>query len=130
MGQPEVNLGLIPGFGGTQRLVKRVGLPVALDMLTCGKGRTLNADDAYSLGLVSRVVEQDELDGEIAKAAKAILACGPVAVSEAKRLCREADEMTLSAGLSSETAAFACCFTRPEKSEGISAFLEKRSPQF
>ena len=66
-GQPEVNLGLIAGFGGTQRLVKRVGLHVALDMLLTGRGRTLSGDEAFQVGLASRVVEDDKLDAEIDK---------------------------------------------------------------
>jgi enoyl-CoA hydratase len=129
-GQPEVNLGIIPGFGGTQRLVRRVGLPVALDMLLCGRGRTLSGDEAFSLGLVSRVVSDADLDGEVAKMIKSILACGPQAVAEAKRLCRQSLEMSLEAGLASEASAFAACFATTEAEEGITAFLEKRQPEF
>jgi enoyl-CoA hydratase len=129
-GQPEVNLGLIPGFGGTQRLVKRVGLPVALDLLTGGKARTLNADEAFTVGLVSRVVEDAELDATLRKTVEGILKAGPRAVSEVKRLARDAANMTLEAGLNSESFAFAQCFARDEVKEGIAAFLEKRSARF
>ena len=129
-GQPEVNLGIIPGFGGTQRLAKRVGLPVALDMICTGRGRMLSGDEAYSLGLVSRVVEDDKLDLEVESAIKAILKAGPRAVSEAKRLTRESYQMTLESGLNSEASAFGNCFARPEASEGIRAFLEKRPAKF
>ncbi len=129
-GQPEVNLGLIPGFGGTQRLVRRVGLPVALDMLLCGQGRTLSGEEALSLGLASRVVSDDRLDGEVEKAIKSILRCGPLAVAETKRLCRQSFEMSLEAGLASEAAAFAACFATQEAEEGIMAFLEKRPAAF
>lgn len=129
-GQPEVNLGLIAGFGGTQRLVKRVGLPVALDLLLTGRGCSLSGEEAYQLGLVSRVVDADKLDSEIESVVKAILNSGPNAVAETKRLCRQAAEMTLETGLSSEATSFAACFTRDESREGISAFLEKRKPKF
>jgi enoyl-CoA hydratase len=129
-GQPEVNLGIIPGFGGTQRLVRRVGLPVALDMLLCGRGRTLSGEEAFSLGLVSRVVSDERLDDEVAKMIKSILACGPQAVAETKRLCRQSLEMSLEAGLASEAAAFANSFATAEAEEGITAFLEKRQAEF
>jgi enoyl-CoA hydratase len=83
-GQPEVNLGLVAGFGGTQRLVKRVGLPVALDMLLTGRGRTISGDEAFQLGLASRVVEDDKLDAEIDKIVDAISKTGPYAVAETR----------------------------------------------
>jgi enoyl-CoA hydratase len=129
-GQPEVNLGIIPGFGGTQRLARRVGLPVALDMVCSGRGRMLSGDEAFSLGLVSRVVDDDKLDAELESAVKSILKAGPRAVAEAKRLTRESYAMTMEAGLNSEAAAFGNCFARPEAREGIRAFVEKRSPKF
>ncbi len=129
-GQPEANLGLIPGFGGTQRLVKKVGLAVALDMLACGKSRSLKGEEALAAGLISRVAEPEELDSEVSKAVKAILSSGPTAVSEVKRLAREALEMPLEAGMSSEASSFANCFSREESEEGIKAFLEKRSASF
>jgi len=129
-GQPEVNLGIIPGFGGTQRLARRVGLPVALDMVCSGKGRMLSGDEAFTLGLVSRVVDDDKLDAELDAVVKSILKAGPRAVAEAKRLTRDSYSMTLEAGLNSEAAAFGNCFARPEAREGIRAFVEKRSPKF
>jgi enoyl-CoA hydratase len=129
-GQPEVNLGLVAGFGGTQRLVKRVGLPQALDMLLSGKGKTISGPEAFNLGLVSRVCGNDKLDEEANKLIKSILAAGPQAVRETKRLCREALEMSLEAGLSSEASTFASCFASSEAREGISAFLEKKTPKF
>lgn len=129
-GQPEVNLGLIAGFGGTQRLVKRVGLPQALDMLLCGKGKSISGKDAYNMGLVSRVCASDKLDEEANSMIKSILAAGPQAVKETKRLVREATEMSLESGLSSEAFTFASCFSSPESREGITAFLEKKKPNF
>lgn len=129
-GQPEVNLGIIAGFGGTQRLVKRVGLPVAIDMLCTGKGRTLSGEEAFKLGLVSRVVAPEKLDEEVDSVVRSILESGIYAVSESKRLCREALEMSTDAGMSAEAAAFGNCFATSESEEGINAFLEKRKPEF
>jgi enoyl-CoA hydratase len=129
-GQPEVNLGIIPGFGGTQRLVRRVGLPVALDLLLTGRARTLSGTDAHQLGLVSRVVDDEKLEDEVQKVIRGVLGAGPHAVAEAKRLAREAYAMGLDAGLNAEANAFAACFAGDEAQEGIGAFLEKRTPAF
>lgn len=129
-GQPEVNLGLIPGFGGTQRLARRVGLPLALDMLLTGRGRTLSGEEAFHVGLVSRVVEDDKLDAEIDRIVDAVVKTGPQAVENTKRLARDSLMMPLDSGLNAEAAAFALCFTRQESKEGISAFLAKRTPNF
>ncbi|MCX6124688.1 MAG: enoyl-CoA hydratase-related protein [Proteobacteria bacterium] len=129
-GQPEVNLGLIPGFGGTQRLARRVGLPLALDMLLTGKGRTLTGEEAFQVGLASRVVDDDKLDSEIDKIVDAIVKTGPFAVEGTKRLARESLQTPLESGLGSEASAFALCFARSESKEGMTAFLTKRSPNF
>jgi enoyl-CoA hydratase len=129
-GMPEVNLGLIPGFGGTQRLVKRVGLPVALDMILSGKSRTLNAHEAWNLGLISRVVSDDQLDTEVEEVIKGLLSAGPSAQITAKKLVRKASEMSLDAGLETEGHAFGLCFADIEAEEGIRAFLDKAPSPF
>lgn len=129
-GQPEVNLGIIPGFGGTQRLVRRVGMHVAMDMLLSGRARTLSGTEAHQVGLASRVVEDDKLEDEVQKAIRGILGAGPRAVAETKRLARDAYAMSLDAGLNAEANAFAACFGEEEAQEGIHAFLEKRPPGF
>jgi enoyl-CoA hydratase len=129
-GQPEVNLGLIAGFGGTQRLVKRVGPHLAMDMLLTGRGRMLSGEEAFQVGLVSRVVDDDKLDAEIDKIVDAIMKTGPAAAAETKRLVRDAQHMSLEAGLCAEATAFALCFGRDESKEGIEAFLNKRAPNF
>ena len=129
-GQPEVNLGLIPGFGGTQRLARRVGLPVALDMICSGRGRTLKAEEALHAGLVSRMVDPENLDTETETLLDAILAAGPDAVRTCKRLVRDSLNMNLAAGLQAEASAFARCWSVGEASEGMEAFLEKRAPTF
>lgn len=130
LGQPEVNLGIIPGFGGTQRLVRRVGIPVAMDLLLSGRARSLSGTEAFQLGLVSRVVDDDKLDTEVDKVVRGILGAGPRAIAETKRLVREAYAMHLDAGLNAEANAFAACFSENEAQEGIAAFLEKRNPSF
>lgn len=127
-GQPEVNLGLIPGFGGTQRLVKRIGLPLATAMLIAG--RKLSGRDAFHCGLVSEVTTKEELETRVSAIAQAILKAGPHAVLETKALSKSAMEMPIAQGLAAEAEAFADCFARPEAREGITAFLEKRSARF
>lgn len=129
-GQPEVNLGLIPGFGGTQRLVRRVGVHVAMDLLLCGRSRSLSGTEAHQLGLVSRVVDDDKLEEEVGKVIRGVLGAGPKAVAETKRLAREAYGMSLDAGLNAEANAFAACFADEEAQDGLTAFLEKRAPSF
>jgi enoyl-CoA hydratase len=129
-GQPEVNLGIIPGFGGTQRLIRRVGVHVAMDLLLSGRSRTLSGTEAHQLGLVSRVVEDAALEDEVQKVLRGILSAGPRAIAETKRLAREAYSMSLDAGLNAEANAFAACFADDEAQEGIAAFLDKRTPAF
>lgn len=127
-GQPEVNLGLIPGFGGTQRLVRRVGLHAGLDLLLCGRSRTLSGIEAHALGLASRVVDDDKLEDEVQKVLRGLLGAAPHAVAETKRLARDAYQMTLDSGLAAEAAVFGTLFDAAEAQEGIQAFLDKRNP--
>ena len=127
-GQPEVDLGLIAGFGGTQRLARRVGLPVALEVLCAG--RKLNGREAQQLGLVSQVTAPEELDNYVANLLKQIRKAAPHAVAESKRLARASLEQPLHSGLSAEASAFATCFAGHEAREGLNAFLEKRPAKF
>ncbi len=127
-GQPETDLGLIPGFGGTQRLAKRVGLPLAMEMLVAG--RKLSGSEAFQLGLASSVVPLADLDAAVAKIIKGILKGAPHAIAETKRLARASLEHPLASGLSAEATAFATCFAGEESKEGIQAFLEKRKANF
>lgn len=127
-GQPEVNLGIIAGFGGTQRLLQRVGMAVGLDMLCAG--RNLTAEEALQFGLVSRVVPPEQLDSEVNMVIKGVLRAGPFAVAETKRLARESYGMALDAGLGAEATAFAARFGQDEAREGLQAFLEKRRASF
>lgn len=126
--QPEVDLGLIAGFGGTQRLARRIGLPLALEVLCAG--RKLNGREAYQCGLASQVTAPDALDAYLASLLKNIVKAAPRAVAESKRLARASLEVGLEHGLSAEANAFATCFAGKEAAEGLSAFLEKRPAAF
>ncbi len=127
-GQPEVNLGVIPGFGGTQRLPRLVGKGLANELLFSGK--IIDADEACRIGLVNSVVAQDELMAKCLELAKMIASRGPVAV----RLCKEAVnngvEMDLARACVYEADLFSLCFASDEQREGMTSFLEKRSPDF
>jgi enoyl-CoA hydratase/3-hydroxyacyl-CoA dehydrogenase len=123
--QPEVKLGIIPGFGGTQRLPRLVGAGRALELNLIGE--PIDAFEAWEYGLVNRVVADHELlDTALAWARRLALAA-PVAVAEIKRLAAPAE---LEAGIEAEKAAFARVFASADASEGVRAFLEKRSPEF
>ena len=125
-GQPEVNLGLIPGFGGTQRLSRLVGIGKAKEMILTGK--ILNAKEAESIGLANQVVKDEELMAKAEEMAQVTAQKGPIAVKMAKKLINENQEITK--GLEKEIEFFARCFTTQDRVEGINAFLEKRTPQF
>ena len=126
-GQPEVNLGVIPGFGGTQRLVRRVGTAIALDL--CLTGRIIKADEALRMGIVSRVVDGDVLEAALATADE-IAKKGPTAVRLVKRAIHENADADLRAGLAAERTLFGMCFASPEQKEGMSAFVERRAANF
>ena len=124
-GQPEVNLGIIPGFGGTQRLARLVGPAKALEMNTLGD--PISADEAYEYGLANRVVEDHELfDLALAWGRKAARQA-PIAIEQIKRVSHHGD---LDAGLAAERDGFLRAFVSEDAREGISAFIEKRAPEF
>jgi enoyl-CoA hydratase/3-hydroxyacyl-CoA dehydrogenase len=124
-GQPEINLGIVPGFGGTQRLRRLIGEAKALEMnLT---GAPISAEEAYELGLASRVVPDHELlDTSLAWARK-LAGQPPLAVEQIKKVRAEGD---LDAGIEAEKQAFATVFGSEDAREGITAFLEKRTAHF
>ncbi len=126
-GQPEVKLGVIPGFGGTQRLVRRVGWSNALDL--CLTGRVVDGSEALRMGLVSRVVEGDVLAAAVALGNE-IAALGPVAVRLCKRVLHENADLPLASAQAAERTAFGLCFATADQKEGMSAFLEKRPARF
>jgi len=127
-GQPEVNLGLIPGFGGTQRLPRIVGQGRALAMMLSGE--PVRAEDALAMGLVTQVVDREALDETGRKLAEKLAGLAPRALQFVKRAVYEGAEMPLNHGLAMEAAWFGLCFQTKDKEEGISAFLEKRTPEF
>ena len=127
-GQPEVNLGIVPGFGGTQRLPRRVGSAMARELIYTGK--MIDAQEALRIGLANAVFEPDALLDAAHKAAAEIASKGPLAVEAAKRLIRDGVDLPLPQANRLEQAAFAECFGTADQSEGMSAFLEKRTPAF
>ncbi|GGO61049.1 Enoyl-CoA hydratase/isomerase [Roseovarius pacificus] len=127
-GQPEIKLGVVAGIGGTQRMTKLIGRARAMDMhLT---GRMMDADEALSSGLVSRVVPDQEVVLEAMKAARDIAGYSRPAVRLAREAVLRAEEGSLSEGLLYERRMFHQLFGTKDQKEGMSAFLEKRSPRF
>jgi enoyl-CoA hydratase len=127
-GQPEINLGTIPGAGGTQRLTRFVGKSKAMDM--CLTGRMMNAEEAERSGLVSRIVPLEDLEKEALKAAANIAAKSLPAVMMAKESVNKAYETTLREGIMFERRVFHSTFATEDQKEGMAAFAEKRSPSF
>lgn len=128
-GQPEVNLGLIPGYAGTQRLSRLVGLGDALYLLMSAE--MIGAEDALRIGLVQKIVEPEALMDEVMKLAKTITSKGPLAVKKAKQVVRQGLEMSLSDGEKLEAHEFGSLFGEGnEGKEGMEAFLEKRKPNW
>jgi enoyl-CoA hydratase len=126
-GQPEVKLGVVPGFGGTQRLSRRVGLGVARELIYTGK--IIGPEEALRIGLVNAVYPRAELSDKVMETAKAIVAVGPRALAAAKQVINRGFDLPLSAAIAEEARAFAGCFG-PEQREGMEAFLSKRPPRF
>jgi enoyl-CoA hydratase len=127
-GQPEMNLGLIPGYGGTQRLSRLIGLGNALYMILTGD--MIAAEDAFKMGLVQKVVDDDKLMEEVMKMAKKIASNGSPAVNKAKAIIRKGIEKDFNSACKMETEAFAKLFDYPSSKEGMKAFLEKRKPNW
>jgi len=127
-GQPEINLGVIPGAGGTQRLTRAVGKAVAMDVIL--SGRFLSAREALDAGLVARVVAKEAWLDEARRVARAIAEKSPVAVRLAKAAVNRAHEGSLQLGVEYERQAFALALASEDGREGLAAFLEKRKPDF
>lgn len=127
-GQPEVKLGILPGFGGTQRLARRVGLGMAREMVY--SGAMIDAAEALRVGLVNRVLAPDALMSAARETADTIAAAGPLAVAAAKRTIREGVDGPLLEGNALEVEAFGELFQSADSREGMGAFLEKRTPNF
>jgi enoyl-CoA hydratase len=127
-GQPEINVGVMPGAGGTQRLTHAVGKAVAMDMILTG--RMLGAAEARELGLVARVVAKEAWLDEARRVAREIAAKSPVSVRLAKESIDKAFEAPLSVGLEFERRAFYLARASEDAGEGLQAFLEKRRPDW
>jgi len=127
-GQPEVNLGVIPGFGGTQRLARLVGPAAAKRLLFTGE--IIDAAEALRIGLFNEVVAPEALVGRALEVANLIASKGPGAVTLCKQVVDHGLDMPLAEGLCLETDRFARCFATADQKEGMAAFIEKRPAQF
>jgi enoyl-CoA hydratase len=127
-GQPEINLGIIPGGGGTQRLTRLVGEGKAMQMILTGE--MIGAEEAHRIGLVNEVYSAAELEAKTMEMASKIAEKSPVALAMAKAAVKNAARMNLREGLDAEIDLFALCFSSQDKEEGVRAFLEKRKPEF
>ena len=127
-GQPEVNLGICPGFGGTQRLTRVVGKPMALELVTTG--RQVKADEALRIGLANHVVAPDALLDKGMELARMIAAKGPVAVKMSKHLVVHGQDLDLANANTHEADVFGLLCATDDKREGMAAFLEKRAPKW
>lgn len=127
-GQPEVGLGITPGFGGTQRLSRLVGLAKAKELIYTAK--TINANEAMSIGLLNQLVEAADLIAEAEKMAQAIMKQSPLAVEASKKAINRGYEMDLVHGLEMEAEMFGALFATEDQKEGMTAFTEKRKAAF
>jgi enoyl-CoA hydratase len=127
-GQPEINLGLIPGWGGTQRLPRLIGRNRAKELILTGD--RLSAKEAQLIGLVNKVVPSNQLQETALELARKLALKSPVMLKLAKQAINKGIEMDLSAGLAEEVKAFRVCLTTKDFKEGLAAFLEKRQPKF
>jgi len=127
-GQPEINLGIIPGAGGTQRLTRAVGKVVAMEMIL--NNRTLKAEEALSLGLINAVYPVEEFLEKSMSMAQDIATRAPLAIQAAKRAVNQAYELSLSEGLDKERDLFFDLFSTQDQKEGMKAFIEKRKPSW
>lgn len=127
-GQPEVKLGVIPGFGGTQRLIRRIGKARAIEL--CLTGDMIKADEALRIGLANRVLPAEELMDVALKLVDTVAQMGPLAIAEAKRVIHQGAELPLGAANQLEVEAFSGLFDSEDQSEGMRAFLAKRAAEF
>ncbi|WP_419026084.1 enoyl-CoA hydratase-related protein [Emergencia sp.] len=126
--QPEVGLGIIPGFGGTQRLARLVGKGMAKYMIMTAE--MISAAEAYRIGLVEKVAAPEELMDEAVKVAKTIASKAPIAIATAKSAINNGFDMDMKSASKFEIETFTAAFGSEDKTEGMAAFLEKRAPEF
>ncbi len=127
-GQPEVGLGITPGFSGTQRLPRRVGIAKAKELIFSGK--MIKADEAERIGLVNAVYAPEELMNGALEMARSFTKNAPIAVKYSKACIDRGMQMDIDSGIACENELFAMCFAAEDQKEGMGAFLEKRSPVF
>ncbi len=127
-GQPELKLGLIPGWAGTQRMSRILGIGKAKELIFTGD--SIDAQEALRIGLVNRVVSPEELMEETKKLAQKMLQMGPTALRLAKTVINRGLDSNFTTASSYESEAFGVCFSTPEAKEGMEAFLEKRKPEW
>ena len=128
LGQPEINIGIIPGAGGTQRLTRLIGEGRAIEMILTG--RMITAKEAHQYGIVNFVFDSDELEIKTLEIANTIADKSPYAIERAKKCVRAVAEMSLEKGLEYEQDMFIECFRSEDGKEGIAAFIEKRKANF
>jgi enoyl-CoA hydratase/carnithine racemase len=128
LGLPETCIGLYPGWGGTQRLVRLVGKGIAKELVFTGCH--LSAEEAKELGIVNKVVKHENLMNHCYQLAEKILANSPIAVMQAKKAINQGSEISLDQGLVLEAEAWLVNFSTEDRVEGLTAFLEKRKPQY
>lgn len=128
IGQPEINLGIIPGAGGTQRLARLIGKQRTKELVLTGE--MIGAQEAWGLGLLNKVVPTDQLMVEVRKLPDKLATKGPLAVRAAKEAIEDGYDMVLERALAYEAQLFALCFATEDKAESVNAFLEKRPPTF
>jgi enoyl-CoA hydratase len=128
VGQPEISLGLIPGFGGTQRLLRLAGRSATLEL--CLLGHPIDAQRAFALGVLNRVVAADQLDAEVAAIADQLASSAPIALAGILDTVLTGGECALDQGLDYEAQTFATCFATDDMREGTKAFLERRKASF
>jgi enoyl-CoA hydratase len=128
MGFPETTLGIFPGFGGTQRAAKLIGLAKAKELIFTG--RMITAQEAYEMGLVNKIVPHGDLTREVMGLAEAIRANGPISIGLAKTLVNKSLFLDMDSALMSEARDFGLCFATKDQKEGMTAFVEKRKPTF
>ena len=128
MGVPEINLGIIPGYGGTQRLPRIVGVGMAKKLVLSGEH--INAQEAFRIGLIDQLVPKAELDAAVAKLCGKLASKSPIALAMGKEAVNMGMQADLRTGLSIEARCFCMCFGSQDRVEGMTAFLEKRKPVF
>jgi enoyl-CoA hydratase len=128
MGVPEITLGIIPGYGGTQRLPRIVGMGMAKKLVLTGEH--ISAQEAFRIGLVDMLVSKTDLDDAMAKLCKRIASKSPIALAMGKEAINNGMQTDIRTGMSIEARCFCLCFGSEDRVEGMTAFLEKRKPDF